>query len=84
MRLTSLVLAAAVAVIAATPAFAAGANPAASLALVNDSDGGGTSSGHKGGHTGTLVLVGLGIAAVVGGAVALGTGHHHDNTPASN
>jgi hypothetical protein len=93
MRLTRLVVAASVAALVAAPVFAAAKNPAGSLSLANSkgadaqaSDD--TSTAHKGhhagGHSGTVVLAGLGAAAVVGGAVALGTSGHHDNMPASN
>jgi hypothetical protein len=95
MRLIRFVVLTSIAAIIAAPAFAA-ANPAASLALGNGQSAGtqtdnatstptgaGTSVGRKS-HTGTIVLAGVAVAAVVGGAVALGTSHHHDNLPASN
>jgi len=96
MRLTRIAAALAVAAFVAAPALAAASNPAASLALTNvkagraqagdnaQADDGAQTAPSKN-HTGTLVIAGLGAAAVIGGAVALGSGHHHRGSmPASN
>jgi hypothetical protein len=54
-------------------------NPAAGLSLAGDASGTAKSGGTK---TKTVVIAGLALAAVVGGAIALGTSHH--STPASS
>jgi hypothetical protein len=86
MRLSRLVLAASIAAIVAAPAFAAH-NPAANLSLAGaksaPAQGSGDHAKSAKGHTGTIVLAAVGVAAVVGGAVALGTSHH-SSMPASN
>ncbi len=82
MHMTKLVVAMAVLSLTAGTAMANPVvNPAAGLSLSGDAAGGGAvkSGGH---HTTTLVLAGLAVAGVVGGAIALGTGHH--GTPASS
>jgi len=90
MRLTRIAAALAVAAFVAAPALAAASNPAASLALTNGKAGRAqagddTQTAPRKNHTGTLVIAGLGAAAVIGGAVALGSGHHHRGSmPASN
>jgi len=89
MRISRLSAAVAVVALGATPVFAA-TNPAASLSLANGKPaaaqtGDDSSAAPHGGHTGTIVYVGLAAAAVIGGAVALGSGHHHHGSmPASN
>lgn len=94
MRLTHLLAAAAIASFIAAPALAATSNPAANLSLAraraapaqqdtgygDQTDDTATESGK--GHAGTLVIAGLAAAAVIAGAVALGSGKHH-GMPAS-
>jgi hypothetical protein len=81
MHMTKLVAALAVLSLTAGTAMANPVvNPAAGLSLAGDASGGGKAAG--GHHTTTLVLAGLAVAGVVGGAIALGTGHH--GTPASS
>jgi hypothetical protein len=81
MHMTKLVAAMAVLSLTAGTAMANPVvNPAAGLSLSGDESGGGKAAG--GHHTTTLVIAGLAVAGVVGGAIALGTGHH--GTPASS
>jgi len=85
MRLIRAVAALAAASMMVGPALAASANPAASLSLSSNARATGTSK-HSSKAVGgtTILLIGLAGAAVIGGAVALGTGHHHDSMPASS
>ncbi len=82
MRLTSLLATAAIISMVATPAIAANANPAAGLSLAGTRAGDDTSAKapHKGGSS-WMIYAALGVAAVVGAAVALG---HNDSKPASS
>ena len=82
MRLIRSVAAFAAVSMVAVPALAAAANPAAGLSLSSGAQTTGSTK-HSGKVAGsTLVLIGVAAAAVVGGAVALGT--HHDSMPASS
>ncbi len=88
MRLSSLLLATAVVSMAAVPAFAGPANPAASLSLAGSDAKAGTTvrasapmkRSNRLTSTATIVIAGLAVAGVIAGAVALS---HHDNKPAS-
>ena len=86
MRLIRSVAVFAAASMVAVPALAASANQAAGLSLSSDAPAtGSTATKHSGKLAGsTVVLIGVAAAAVVGGAVALGTRHHHDSMPASS
>lgn len=87
MRVSSLVAVLAATSLIAMPALAASAgNPALGLSLAGGARAGTSTGKHNSKLGGTsLLLVGLGAAAVIGGAVALGSGHHHhDNMPASS
>ena len=90
MRLSHLAAVAAACSLVAAPAFAAPANRAAKLSLVNEGARGDKApapasqdvrgSRLGGAAIGTYLLIAVGLAAVVGGAIALG---HNDSSPAS-
>jgi hypothetical protein len=80
MRLFKTIAATAAALLVSAPVLAA-VNPAAGLSLA-ESDAQGGSDSHKGTSSGTYIAIGLGVAAIAGIAVALGSGGS-DNTPAS-
>jgi hypothetical protein len=79
MRLTMLIAAAAVLSVAATPTLAARVNPAAKLSP-SEPAGEGTAKKARHGNGSTILLIGVGVAGVVGAAVALG---HSGSKPAS-
>lgn len=87
MRLTHLIAAAAGLSMIAAPAFSASnapkPNPAAKLSLTNGEDvrAGAPMKRSSKARASTLLLVGLGAAAVVTAAIALG---NNDSQPASN
>ncbi len=81
MKYASFIVLAAVAMTASTPAFAAVANPAASLSIGRVA----SPSGHKSkiGSAGTIVALGV-AAAIVGAIVVVATDSDKDRpTPAS-
>jgi len=82
MRLTGLLPAVAALSVAAAPAFAAPANPAAMLSLTSGPVRAGAPMKHanKAMQTSVFLIAGVVIAGVVIGAVALS---HHDSTAAS-
>jgi hypothetical protein len=81
MRLTALLAAAAALSLAAAPAFARPANPAAKLSLTSAGDAsGGAPAKHAKGSTSTIMLAGAAVVAVVAAAVGMS---HHDSKAAS-
>jgi hypothetical protein len=82
MKLIRPVAAAAVIALLAAPSVASTSNPAARLSLALDSaDSGDASSAESDGGSNLPVILGIGGAAVIGLAVALGD---NDNKPASS
>lgn len=77
MRLSGLLVATAIVSLAAAPAFAASANPAAKLSLNTPSSG----SAKLAGKPQTLMVSGLAVAAIILAAVAA---NHSDSKPASS
>ena len=85
MRLTGLLPAAALLSMVVAPVTASPVNPASNLSLASDvADSGGPDAGapakHAGGAGSSVLLIGLGLGAVVAGAVALAL---HDSRAAS-
>jgi hypothetical protein len=79
MKLSSLLAIAAATSVAAVPALAAAANPAASLSLSSGAaQGDGNSDGGAKPHakTSTLVIAGIAVVGVVAAAVALSQSDH--------